>query len=88
MRRFGRPDKQTAGLQGGRNVAQVLRGNGAKRNDLAKPQPEPPPGGERIQSCYATFFLAATQSPFAMDGKWRRIYSYNIFSPKAPPPLF
>jgi hypothetical protein len=32
--------------QGRQNVAEILRGNGAKRNDLAKPQPEPPTGGE------------------------------------------
>jgi hypothetical protein len=32
--------------QGRQNVAEVCRGNGAKRNDLGKPEPEPPTGGE------------------------------------------
>jgi hypothetical protein len=38
--------------QGRQNVAEVLRGNEAQRNDLAKPEPEPPTGGEHIQTCY------------------------------------
>jgi hypothetical protein len=32
--------------QGCKNVAEFWRGNGAKRNDLAKTEPEPPTGGE------------------------------------------
>jgi hypothetical protein len=32
--------------QGCKNVAEFWRGNEAKRNDLAKTQPEPPTGGE------------------------------------------
>jgi hypothetical protein len=49
--------------QGRQNVAEVLRGNGAQRNDLAKPQPEPPKAAKHIQSCYA---------------QWR-FYYYSIF---------
>jgi hypothetical protein len=32
--------------QGCKNVAEFWRGNEAKRNDLAKTEPEPPTGGE------------------------------------------
>jgi hypothetical protein len=32
--------------QGCKNVAEFWRGNGAKRNDLAKTEPDPPTGGE------------------------------------------
>jgi hypothetical protein len=33
-------------VQGRQNVAEVCRGNEAQRNDLGKPEPEPPTGGE------------------------------------------
>ena len=33
------------------------RGNGAKRNDLADWNPEPPLGGEAYTVCYVPFFL-------------------------------
>jgi hypothetical protein len=43
-------------VQGGQNVAEVLRGNGAKRNDLAKPPPEPPTGGEAYTDMLCAVF--------------------------------
>jgi hypothetical protein len=34
--------------QGWQNVAEFWRGNEAKRNDLAKTEPEPPTGGDAL----------------------------------------
>jgi hypothetical protein len=48
-----------AGLQ---TLGVGLRGNGAKRNDLASRNPEPPLGGEAYTVCYMTFAPIDTAS--------------------------
>jgi hypothetical protein len=66
IRRFGRADKQTAGLQPCQNVAEFWRGNEAARpNDLAARNPEGPLGPEAhtVLLCavppYFIFFIPA-----------------------------
>jgi hypothetical protein len=62
--------------QGWQNVPEQRRGNGAKRNDLAVVEAEPPTGGEAHKGLLCeVFFTPTTRPPCAMDGAWR----YNNF---------
>jgi hypothetical protein len=62
MRRFGQVIGQCIALTPAQNVGGGRRGNGAKRNDLADRNPEPPPGGEAYTVCYVkwgrAFFIS------------------------------
>jgi len=53
IRRFGQVIGQCVALTPAQNVGGGRRGNGAKRNDLADRNPEPPSGGEAYTVCYA-----------------------------------
>jgi hypothetical protein len=50
--------------QGWQNVPERRRGNGAKRNDLAVAEAEPPTAAKRKQTCYAKFWHLTTRRFF------------------------
>jgi hypothetical protein len=52
--------------QGWQNVPEQWRGNGAKRNDLAVAEAEPPTGGEALTDLLCDAFCPSYYSPLSL----------------------